>query len=137
MNVNSERLNRIWRNMRQRCYNPNRNDYKHYGGRGINICSAWGEYAKFKKWALENGYTSELTLERINNNGDYSPENCRWIPFPEQRANTSQTRIITINNESKPLKYWCEDYGISYHAVCQRIHRGMDEISALLIPIRR
>lgn len=133
-----ERLRRIWANMKQRCSNPRRKDYPYYGGKGVIVCLDWERsYLEFKKWALNNGYQDNLTLDRIDLNKGYEPKNCRWIPFAEQRKNTSQTRAITINGIRKPLKCWCEDYGISYHAVCQRIYRGMDEVSALLTPIRR
>jgi hypothetical protein len=132
-----ERLYRIWHSMKQRCSNKNLPFYKYYGGKGVTVCMEWQKYKPFHEWALKNGYKEDLTIDRIDLNSGYCPENCRWIPFAEQRANTTQTRQITINGITKPLKHWCIDYGISYQAVCQRIHRGMDDVSALLTPIRR
>lgn len=132
-----ERLYRIWHSMKQRCSNKNLPFYKYYGGKGVTVCPEWQKYKPFHEWALKNGYREDLTIDRIDLNKGYCPENCRWIPFAEQRKNTTQTRKITINGITKPLKDWCREYGISYHAVCQRIHRGMDDVSALLTPIRR
>jgi len=78
------RLYRIWRSMKSRCYNPNHNSYKYYGGKGIKICDGWkNDYLAFKSWALANGYKDDLTIDRINPDGNYCPKNCRWIPKSE------------------------------------------------------
>jgi hypothetical protein len=81
------RLYNIWKNARQRCRNPKATDFKLYGGRGINFCTEWDDFATFKEWALLNGYTEELTLDRIDPDGNYYPENCRWATWKEQRQN--------------------------------------------------
>jgi hypothetical protein len=78
---------RIWKNMRQRCNAPSNPDWKNYGGRGITICDEWSEFERFHVWALANGYTDDLTLDRADNDGPYSPANCRWIPLGEQWRN--------------------------------------------------
>ncbi len=132
-----ERTYHIWNNMMGRCFNKNRRDYKWYGKKGVTVCDEWQNYDGFKEWAIKSSYSDDLTLDRIDFNGNYEPNNCRWIPMAEQHANTSQTRLVTINGRTQPMKRWCVEYGISYQAVCQRVHRGMDNVSALLIPMKR
>lgn len=133
-----KRLYVIWINMKGRCFNQSRPDYKYYGERGITVCDDWkNSFQDFKNWAMSSGYNDNLTIDRIDVNGNYCPENCRWIPFSEQRENTRQTRKITINGETKTIKSWCRQYGISYDMVIMRIHRGMDDVSALLTPRER
>lgn len=96
-----ERLNRIWRGMKQRCYNTNNPYYKNYGGRGITICSDWVDnYMSFRDWAFENGYSEDgevLTIDRIDNDLGYSPTNCRWITRFIQMQNT---RLLIKTNTS-------------------------------------
>lgn len=73
--------------MKQRCFNHNNKNFKDYGGRGIRVCKEWLEYTEFRKWAMENGYKPGLSIERINNDGNYCPENCTWITIAEQQKN--------------------------------------------------
>jgi hypothetical protein len=90
----SSRLYIIWSHMLQRCSNPNDNGYKHYGGRGINVCPEWQDFEPFLQFALNNGYTDELTLERKNVNGNYCPENCCFVSRRLQTRNTRRTVYI-------------------------------------------
>lgn len=82
------RLNRIYRSMLDRCFNPKSRPYKYYGGRGITICNEWVEdFSLFYKWAIQNGYKENLTIDRIDNNGNYAPDNCRWVTMEVQNKN--------------------------------------------------
>lgn len=85
------KLHKIWLSMRQRCNNSKCKDYINYGSRGIRVCTGWNDFATFENWAFTNGYTEGLSIERKNNDGDYCPENCTWIPRSEQQKNTRRT----------------------------------------------
>ena len=102
-----ERLYRIWCNMKTRCTNPKTAQYKDYGGRGISICKDWMySYQSFREWALENGYRDDLTLERIDVNGNYCPENCTFIPKSKQPLNSRSNHFVCYNGEIKTLTEW-------------------------------
>lgn len=118
-----------WVAMRQRCTNPDRADWKNYGGRGIRICEAWDDFARFiaDMGAPEPGQT----IERVDNNGNYEPGNCRWATRTEQTRNTRRTRLLTINGTTKPLVTWCEDLGVPYWTAHARLRRGATPEEAL------
>ena len=78
------RIYRIWKNMKKRCLNPNNNDFKYYGARGISVCNEWLEFKPFYEWSMKNGYSETLTIDRINNDGNYEPSNCKWVTRKEQ-----------------------------------------------------
>lgn len=112
------RLYRIWASMRTRCNNPNRHNYCRYGGRGIFVCAEWDSDAgKFAEWALANGYAEGLQLDRIDNNGPYSPENCRWVTPKENSRNTRRNKHLTLCGLTKTVAEWCETLGISEFTV--------------------
>lgn len=116
------RLHRIWGNMKTRCTNPKSDHYDRYGGRGITVCEEWrNSYEKFRDWAIPAGYADDLTLERINNDGPYCPENCRWATKKEQASNRSSNRVLTFNEESHTMKEWAEITGIRRLTIKYRI----------------
>lgn len=117
------RLHGIWKAMRKRCRNENDRCYHLYGGRGIKVCNEWEDFAVFRDWALQNGYSDELTIDRINANGDYSPENCRWATILEQGRNKRETAMVTINGETKPLSEYAAIYGVPYNTALHRMKK--------------
>lgn len=132
------RLFNIWCGARKRCENPNSSIYKNYGGRGIQVCKEWQTFEPFYNWAIANGYSEKLSLDRINVNGNYEPSNCRWVTQKQQCNNTRRCRFITINGETHTLKQWGELYGINYSTLKGRIYGcGWDEIKAITTPIIR
>ena len=109
------RILRIHSAMIHRCYNENDMNYRHYGGRGIIVCDEWlNDYYSFKKWALENGYSSDLSIDRINVNGNYEPSNCKWATNKEQRNNTRTNKMIEYKGQIKTLSEWCDELGVEY-----------------------
>lgn len=113
---NKELFN-VWQTMKSRCENPNRSNYDRYGGRGIEVCDEWHIAENFIKWAIENGYHPGLQLDRINNNGNYHPDNCRWITPKQNSRNTRRNRFLTINGETKCVSEWCETVNVSPYTV--------------------
>lgn len=101
------RLYRIWIGVRNRCNNPNNKNYKEYGGRGILVCKEWDSYERFKEWAINSGYKNNLTIDRIDVNGNYNPSNCRWTTRIKQMNNTRINHLVSINNETYTLIEWC------------------------------
>lgn len=128
------RLYRIWQNMKNRCRNENVDRFERYGGRGISICKEWHEFDNFYKWSMDNGYNDELTIDRIDNDGDYNPENCKWSTQREQARNRSTTVKVERNGITKPLREWCEIEGVGFNMVYKRIRRGWDIEDAINIP---
>ena len=100
------RLYRIWTAMKSRCQNPNFSCFANYGGRGITVCEDWQDYVAFENWATENGYADNLSIDRIDVNGPYCPENCRWATCIEQANNTRANRLITFNGKTMTSRQW-------------------------------
>lgn len=116
------RLYNIWACMKTRCYNSNDKRYKDYGGRGIKICNEWrDDFQNFYDWSIANGYSEDLTIDRIDNDKGYFPENCRWVDRKTQQRNRRNNRIITINGESHCLSEWCEILNLNYAKVKARL----------------
>ena len=145
------RLSSIYRSMKNRCYNVKSINYKWYGGRGISICSEWINKEKasipntnirnttkgflaFRTWALSNGYKEDLTLDRINGDKDYSPDNCKWVTMKEQNNHTKHNRMCCYNGQTRPLVQWCEILNLNYSKVNQRLWRGWSVEKAFTTP---
>ena len=128
-----ERLYTTWRNKRRRCNDPKNNRWDQYGGRGIRVCPEWNDYAVFREWAMSNGYADDLTIDRINVDTGYSPENCRWVRAKAQANNTTRNRYIAFRGKTLTLSQWAEELGISYGTINHRIQRGwsMDDIATI------
>lgn len=119
-------LQNRWKGMKDRCNNPNHISYKNYGGRGIKVCEEWQSFDAFKTWAIKSGYKRELTLDRIDVNGNYEPSNCRWVSRKVQAVNRRNNRIISVDGEAKTLSEWAEESGICQTTIRGRIEYGWD-----------
>jgi len=127
-----------WHAMLQRCEYPNDKHYKDYGGRGIKVRDEWHDAQAFIDWALANGWQRGLTLDRIDNDGNYEPSNCRWVTRKEQAWNRRSNRLITFNGKTQPMSQWAEELNIPYHALNHRINGYHWPVErALTEPIRR
>ena len=134
----STRLYNIWACMRDRCNNSNERAYQYYGGRGISVCDEWKDYLLFKKWALDNGYNDSLTIDRIDVNEGYSPQNCRWATMLEQSNNRRSNHYLTFNGKTASIADWARKTGISASAIRQRINiYGWSVEQALTIPSKK
>ena len=132
----STRLYSIFYDMKTRCYNKKRKTYKNYGGRGIIICDEWlNNFDNFYNWAINNGYKDNLTIDRINVNGNYEPSNCRWVIMKEQFHNRTDNVYFIVDNKKKCLAELCEEYNMPYQTVRKRLERGKNIIEALTKPI--
>lgn len=139
-----ERLYYVWSTMKARCHNSNHQFYALYGGRGIKVCDEWlGEdgYMNFRKWAYENGYdenakTHHCTIDRINVNGDYCPENCRWVDQKVQCNNKRTNHILELNGERHTLTEWGEITGLGASLLLDRARLGWSDERMLTTPVR-
>lgn len=131
-----DKLYPTWRDMIIRCNDPNSNIYKYYGGRGISICDEWYDYNNFKMWCEDTKNDPNTTLDRIDVNGNYCPENCRWATKKEQARNKRNNIVIEYFGEIHTLVEWCEIFGLPYNVIQQRITRsGWDFWKAISTPL--
>ena len=114
----------VWQAMKARCYNQSCASYGNYGGRGITICKEWNNFETFANWALNSGYSPDLTIDRIDNDSGYSPENCRWVSMAVQASNRRNNRRITFNSESLTVTQWGRKLGGSDSLIWNRLRRG-------------
>lgn len=133
--MSGSRLWVIWCGMKSRCYNPKSVAFSDYGGRGIRVCDSWkSNFLEFYHWATENGYSELLTIDRINSDGNYEPENCRWATYEEQENNRRNTVFFTISGIKLSVSEWARITGIPAATLRWRIENGWDEEHLLISP---
>ena len=114
-----------WNRMIHRCYDTKHHKYYRYGARGISVCDDWRtDYDTFYNWAINNGYKNGLSLDRINNDGNYEPSNCRWATRKQQQRNICRNRLITYKGKTFCLAEWCELLNLNYGTINTRLHRN-------------
>ena len=124
--------------MKERCYNPNNKNFQHYGGRGITVCNEWHNFLLFYNWAMTNGYSDNLTIDRIDVNGNYEPSNCRWVTMSEQANNKRNNRLLTYNGKTQTMTQWANEMKTRDTTIFGRLKRGnMTENEVLSKPIAR
>lgn len=141
-NGRKTRLYIVWCNMKGRCYNPNDKRFRNYGGRGITVCNEWkNDFDAFRKWAESAGYNPKAergvcTLDRIDNNKSYSPENCRWVNNQIQANNKSNNKNITYKGETKTISEWARIIGIKNDTLQSRLSKNWSVEKAIETPIK-
>lgn len=120
------RIYRIWQNMMDRCVNKSRHNYYLYGGNGISVCDEWkDDFVEFYNWSIENGYSDELSIDRIDSKGNYEPNNCRWVNDEIQANNKKSTIMIDYKGEVKNLTEWCKEFELEYNTINRLMKRGL------------
>lgn len=137
--LSKTRLYNEWSGMVQRCENPNSKSYKDYGQKGIKVCIEWRkDFKSFYDWSLLNGYKEGLTIDRINFDEDYCPDNCRWITKGEQAKNRSMNLSIEYLGKTQNLQDWCIELNVDYKRVHNRINKlGWDFERAINTPVQK
>lgn len=136
--LSKERVYRIWKGMKSRCYNAQNIEFNIYGGRGIKICDEWkNNFVNFYNWSMSNGYLDNLTIDRIDVNGNYEPNNCRWISLNAQQRNRRAKRSITYNGITHCIIEWAEIYNINRKTLTTRLNAGWSIENALTTPVRK
>ena len=134
------RIYRIHNTMKRRCYEPNFKHFEYYGGRGIKVCDEWlgkDGFISFYEWAMANGYMDDLTIDRIDANGNYEPSNCRWITIQEQQKNKRSNHYLTYKGETHTMTEWCEITGMNINTLNSRVNQlGWEAERALGTPVK-
>lgn len=134
--MNNTPLYSSWECMKARCNNPHNIGYSNYGGRGIQVCDEWNDFVQFMEWANVNGYKEGLTLDRIDVNGNYEPDNCRWATKQEQANNRRTCIMITYFGETHSLKDWCRILNLPYSIIRTRMNKlNWDFWTAISTPL--
>lgn len=136
--LDGNKLYHVLNSMKHRCDSPKSKSYHRYGGRGITVCDTWrNDPYSFIGWAMTHGYEDGLSIDRIDNDGNYCPENCRWVDKRTQARNTSHNTWLTYKGETKTISEWADEYGINRSTLCIRIHKmGWPIDKALETPLR-
>lgn len=135
--LSRHRIYSIYLNMKTRC-SPTDYRHKRYSDRGITVCDEWlNSFEAFSEWAFSNGYAENLSLDRIDNDKGYFPENCRWATAKEQANNTRKNRLLTFNGETHTLSEWSDITGINHDTLCSRVKAGWDDVKVISTPVRR
>lgn len=137
--LSNTRLYRIWNAIIQRCNNQKHWAYKYYGAKGINVCAEWkNDFLAFYMWAMGNGYSEKLTIDRIDNEKDYSPQNCRWVDRKTQANNRTFCKMIEHDGKTQSLMQWCEELNLNYKRIHSRLYRlGWSFEKAISVPVKR
>ncbi len=132
------RLRCIWGGMKNRCYNTKLKQYKDYGGRGIAVCDEWkDDFTNFYNWSMSHGYDDALSIDRIDNNGNYEPNNCRWITQKQQARNKRNNNYITYKGVTKTISEWADYLGVNPNSFKNRVTRKWDIDKIFNQPYRR
>lgn len=136
--LKNHKLYGVWCTMHSRCYNLNSDKYKNYGGVGIKVCAAWHSFIEFYNWAVNSGYREGLSLGRLHNNEDYTPQNCGWETQKTQQRNRTNNVSITAFGETKLRVEWIEDprCKVSFHTLRRRLSRGWTPEDAISKPLQ-
>lgn len=127
------RLYNIWSNIKTRCYNVNDSHHKRWGAKGVVMCDEWrNDFKAFYDWAMSNGYSDELTIDRIDGTGNYEPTNCRWVTLAENNRNKPHVRYITYNGKTQTIGQWTKELGLGKETIRERLKRGWSETEALI-----
>ena len=131
------RLHKIWEAMIARCEYEKHPYFADYGGRGITVCVEWHNYVTFRDWAKSNGYSEQLTIDRIDNEKGYAPDNCKWSTMKEQQNNKRNNHYLTWNGETRNITGWSEITGIKKTTIRERINSGWSIEKTLTTPVRQ
>jgi hypothetical protein len=120
------RLYSIWTDIKKRCNNTNTRAYKWYGAKGVKVCETWeNDFINFMNWSIKNNYSDELTIDRINSNGNYSPDNCRWVSMLVQNNNKSSNRLIEFENQQYTMSQLSRLLGVKYTTLVSKLNKGL------------
>lgn len=138
--LSHKRIYNIYHGMINRCFNNNEHSYPDYGGRGITVCDEWSGdsgFENFYEWAVNNGYSEKLTIDRIDVNGNYEPSNCKWSTYEEQSKNKRNNYLITWRGKTQILKDWCKELNLSYGTLTWRMRKGWSTEKMLTTPTEK